>query len=114
MWDVLTFNSFVAQDILVFFYYIFALIVPLLLWKFRLYILKKVLFFRDINDSFMDFYHLSTKQNKIIFVTLCIIIFMCMEVFLRILFEAMIGYFDMHDYLYQILQQVTPDSINQN
>lgn len=111
MWDILTFNSFVAQDVLIFFYYIFALLVPLLLWKFRLYILKKVSFFKDINDSFMEFYYSLSKQNKIILVTLFILIFVCMELFVRMIFEAMIGYFDMHDYLYKILQQVSKGAV---
>ncbi|WP_434658401.1 DUF4282 domain-containing protein [Sulfurimonas sp. NW9] len=34
------------------------------------------------------------------------VIFLCMELCLRILFEGMIGYFDMHDYLYKISQKV--------
>jgi len=91
MWDILTFNSFVAQDILIFFYYIFALLVPLFLWVLRLYIRRKI----SVN-----------KQHKLITLLTFITIFFCMELFLRMMFEMMIGYFDMHDYLYEISQNL--------
>jgi len=91
MWDILTFNSFVTQDVLIFFYYIFALLVPLFLWALRLYIIKKIRF---------------NQKHKLITLLTFITIFLCMELSLRMVFEMMIGYFDMHDYLYEISQNL--------
>ncbi len=97
MWDILTFNTFIAQDVLRFFYYIFALIVPVVLWIFRFYITKRFSFIKKLD--------ISVQQHWRVFIFL-IIIFLCMELCLRILFEGMIGYFDMHNYLYEISKQL--------
>jgi len=102
MWDIVTFNAFVAQDILLFFYYIFALLMPFLLWKFRLYILKKV-----------SFYERLSQKNKVVVIVLFMMIFVCMELCLRMIFEAMIGYFDMHDYLYTITQELQKGKLHE-
>ncbi|MDF1877773.1 DUF4282 domain-containing protein [Sulfurimonas sp. SAG-AH-194-L11] len=90
MWKFLTFNTFIAQDILALFYYIFALALPYFLWHWRLEI--KTFSYRFIS-----------KRHAVF---IAIFIFVFTELFLRMMFEAMIGYFDMHDFLYTISQKL--------
>ncbi|MEN4046112.1 MULTISPECIES: DUF4282 domain-containing protein [Sulfurimonas] len=97
MWNILSFNTFIAQDIFIFFYYIFALFVPVLVWKMRFFLIKRFSFLKE---------RALGKQNKLVLILFFGVIFLCMELCLRILFEGMIGYFDMHDYLYKISQKV--------
>ena len=86
MWDIVTFNSFITQDVLIFFYYIGVVIIPIVLYYFRENLTKKF-----------------PWSNWIIF----IIFFVCIELFWRMFFEMMIGYFDMHDYLYEISKKLS-------
>jgi len=90
MWDILNFNSFITQDVLIFFYYIGAVIIPVALYYFREYFIKKFSFLQILNGA-----------------TKFIILFICMELCWRMMFEAMIGYFDMHDYLYEISKKLS-------
>jgi len=93
MWDILTFNNFVTQDILMFFYYIGVMALPILLFIFRTYFKEKVAW-------------LDTKDNKLKSLLLFFVLLFCMELCLRMFFEFLIGYFDMHDYLYTISQHL--------
>lgn len=90
MLDFLKFNTFITQDVLVFIYYIGAFALPILLWKYGSPLLYK--FFKLKN----------ARGKKLAFITL----FFCIELCWRMFFEAMIGYFDMHEYLYKISQTV--------
>ncbi|WP_457746647.1 DUF4282 domain-containing protein [Sulfurimonas sp.] len=106
MWNILTFNTFVAQDVLLVFYYVCALFVPIIIWKLRFYAVKKFSLSKSIDDGIKNFYTSLDTQQRFIVLTVFIIIFFCMELCLRMIFEAMIGYFDMHDYLYEISQEL--------
>ncbi|WP_457748847.1 DUF4282 domain-containing protein [Sulfurimonas sp.] len=97
MWNILSFNTFIAQDIFIFFYYIFTLLMPVLIWKMRSSLMKRFTFLKEKTLS---------KQNKLMLILFFSVIFLCMELCLRIMFEVMIGYFDMHNYLYEISQKV--------
>lgn len=106
MWDILSFNSFITQDVLIFFYYIGAIVIPVALYYFRDYIIKKIPLFKTANDTVKDFYiSLSATEQKVFWVTF-ITLFLCMELCWRMIFEAMIGYFDMHDYLHEIAKKL--------
>ena len=79
MWDYLTFNTFIAKNILLFFYYMGVLFVPVLLWYLKEYLNKKVF--------------------------IIVFVFIFAELFWRMFFEMLIGYFDMHDYLQVLSSQ---------
>ncbi len=84
MYDFFTFKIFITPDILIFFYYIGALIMPLILFNYR--------------RKFFAFLGLEFKVNwrgKLLFT----VIFLCMELFWRMGFEVMIGYFQIHNAL---------------
>lgn len=99
MYDILSFNNFIAQNVLIVFYYSGAVIVPIVLYYYKnntvKYLKKKGLHFS-----------LNTKEKKITFIVF-IIIFLCVELCWRMIFEAMIGYFDMHDYLHEIVKKLS-------
>ena len=89
MYDFLSFNTFITQDVLVFFYYIGAVLVPFLLYRYKN---------KFITSS--DFFAQLESKPKVLLI--CLGIFLLLELFWRMMFEAMIGYFDMHEYLYDI------------
>lgn len=98
MYDILSFNNFIAQNVLIFFYYIGAVAVPLVLYHYKVDIVKY------LNKKGL-YISLDTKEKKRIFIVF-IIVFLCAELCWRMVFEAMIGYFDMHDYLYEISKKL--------
>ena len=96
MSDIVTFNRFIAPDVLIFFYYIGAIFVPVLLWVSKDYFIAKLPWLQT----------LFAKKQSIYVIVLFIVVFLFMELFWRLMFEAMIGYFDMHNYLYEISKRV--------
>jgi len=95
MWDILSFNTFVTQDVLIFFYYIGAVVMPIALYFFKDYLIKQI----STHTSF-------SSNEKKVFWFVAILLFLCMELCWRMMFEAMIGYFDMHDYLHVIAKKL--------
>jgi hypothetical protein len=102
MIDFLIFNTFISQKVLVIFYYFFALFISVGFVYFRNY-LKKYPFFNKIYKN-LD------KTEKIWVMLVIIFIFLMFELFLRMFFEMMIGYFDMHDYLHKFCLLYTSPS----
>ena len=90
--DFLTFERFITQDILIVFYYMGVFFLPILLWYYRKNI--KIL------------YNAYTAKNKGLHLTLALLLFLFMQMIWRMIFEAMIGYFDMHNYLHDIALQM--------
>ena len=105
MWDFLSFNTFITQDILIFLYYVGAVIIPVVIWLFRNYLIDRIALFKQINTEMKNYYHmLSAKQKMLIWLSF-MVMFLFMEIFWRMMFEMMIGYFDMHDYLQTIAKE---------
>ena len=84
MQEFLTFERFITQDVLIFMYYIGVLFLPLVLWKYK----KKTLQLIS-----------KTENSKLMII---FFVFLALELMWRMMFEAMIGYFDMHNYLQEI------------
>ena len=89
MYDFLSFNTFITQDVLLFFYYVGAVVVPFLLYNYKNKFITSSNFFTKL-ESNPRFFLISVGT------------FLLLELFWRMMFEAMIGYFDMHEYLYEI------------
>jgi len=89
MADFLTFERFITQDILIVIYYLGVVFLPIILWIYRE---KMVKIFSKI------------KMNNLLVVFIGIVL---MELMWRMMFEAMIGYFDMHNYLQMISQSLS-------
>jgi len=104
MYDFLSFNSFITQKVLVFFYYLSAIGIPLLLFMYRKNLVQKFLFLARVELWIVSLFNSLKRQDKILAIIVIIFIFFFMELIWRMIFEAMIGYFDMHDYLQELSQ----------
>jgi hypothetical protein len=103
MSDFLIFNTFISQKVLLIFYYFFAIFIPIGFFYFRSY-LKKYQFFSKIYNLVEETYKNLNKNEKILTILFIIFLFFMFELFLRMFFEMMIGYFDMHDYLHKLME----------
>jgi hypothetical protein len=100
--DFLSFKHFITADILIVCYYIGALVIPVLLYYFRRYLIEKIFLIRALNDFLRQAFSSLDPKNRLYAKILFIGIFLAMETVWRMMFEMMIGYFQMHDYLQQI------------
>ena len=85
MIDFLTFKTFITPTVLIFFYYIGAILVPMFIYRRQKFILNR-LSIEKINLK------ISTKLILISF-------FIMLETVWRMMFEVMIGYFQIHNAL---------------
>jgi len=92
MLDFLSFETFITPDVLMFFYYMGVFMLPFLLWKYRVKV--------------TSMYNSYQSQNKTYYTLISIAIFLILQLFWRMMFEAMIGYFDIHNYLHDIAQNM--------
>jgi len=106
MWDILSFNTFVTQDVLIFFYYIGAVVIPIALYFFKDYLIKHISLVKSGYEKLYEFYSSFSSNEKKVFWFVVISLFLCMELCWRMIFEAMVGYFDMHDYLHIISKKL--------
>ena len=107
MWDFLTFRTFISPDILILFYYIGAVVFPMVIWKAREYLVQKVPLLQTAQNTSKTLFNSLSTQDKTIVIITFIIMFLGMELVWRMMFETVIGYFNMHEYL-QILSS-TPN-----
>jgi len=92
MIDFLLFKTFITPSLLLVFYYIGALLIPLLSWFTVKWLQKNYL------SKISEHIHLNSKK-LFYFLLFFILSFLCMELFWRMMFEFFIAYFDMHQAL---------------
>ena len=97
MRDFLTFQTFITPSLLIFIYYIGAILIPYIGWYITKWIQRS--YFSEISKNLKE--TITTKQRVIIY-TIFILCFICMEIFWRIIFEFFIAYFNMHDALIKL------------
>ncbi len=85
MWDILSFKTFISPNVLVLFYYTGVVGIPIVLWYFQSYLLKKS----------------RMKSNALMWIGFIVMIIFA-ELFWRMIFEMLIGYFDIHNYLQKL------------
>ncbi|WP_309497989.1 DUF4282 domain-containing protein [Sulfurovum sp.] len=101
MQDFLLFNTFITPTLLLFFYYIGAVLIPLLSWYFAAWIYKNYLI--EVSGLMKEeILRRTTIKQRIYTIIVFVLCFLCMEIFWRVLFEFFIAYFDMHDALMRI------------
>ena len=100
--DFLTFKSFISTEVLIIFYYLGALILPIGIWLLFTWLIRK---YRLLNSAYENgkeiiWKSLSRKQqiNLVIFFVTS---FLFMELFWRMFFEFLIAYMQMRDALLQ-------------
>ena len=98
--DFLTFKSFISTEALILFYYIGALILPIGIWIFLNWLIRRyeLLNVAYENGKKMLWQSLNIKQ-QIKLVTLFVFCFLFMELFWRMLFEFLIAYMQIRDAL---------------
>ncbi|WP_201353690.1 DUF4282 domain-containing protein [Hydrogenimonas urashimensis] len=106
MKDFLTFKTFVTPDVLIFFYYLGAVVVPAALWLFRQYLVERVPFCRKSDEMAKRLFAASKPIRKTVVILLVLGLFLMTELMWRIMFETMIGYFQMHDDLHRLVEQM--------
>ncbi|MDD2829812.1 MAG: DUF4282 domain-containing protein [Sulfuricurvum sp.] len=89
--NYLTFESFISIPVLIVFYYIGALIFPLILWVKRNWVIK-------LTDALTQTFPITASRLILGF----IILLLGFEIMWRMLFEMLIGYFQMREYLYHL------------
>jgi len=104
--EFLTFERFITQDVLIFFYYVGAVVMPVVLYVFRGYLTAHVGLLQSVNETLKRFYRGFSSNEKVVFWLIFATLFLCMELCWRMVFEAMIGYFDMHNDLREIADYV--------
>ena len=104
--DYLLFNRFISSYILIIFYYFTAIFMPIIMWYFRGKISQRFELLNQIEEFIRaKFYSLSLK-DKIVAIAVAVFLFLMMELVWRMMFEAVIGYFDIHNYLYEISKNI--------
>ena len=100
--DFITFKSFISIPVLIVFYYIGAIILPVGIWLFSTWLIKKYKFIDDAHKKGKELiWGLLNKKQRIMLVAIFVSIFLFMELFWRMLFEFLIAYMQMRDALLQ-------------
>ena len=98
--DFLTFKTFISTEVLIIFYYIGALILPIGLWILLTWLVRKYRFLDTAYESGKEMIWKSlTKKQQTRLVSFFITAFLFMELFWRMLFEFLIAYMQMRDAL---------------
>lgn len=127
MRDFLLFETFIAENVLTVFYIICALLLPVVCWFWlqwmlkryagllRLYrahkrslllslilwLLNKLLFFRKRDSQALSWSELNTQQKLKLIIVFVLLVVMA-EIFLRLMFEYLIAFIQMHESLQQL------------
>ena len=101
MTEILTFKTFISIDILIFCYYIGAVIIPIVMWLSKAYLQRKFKILDRFNSFLLSLFGTMSLKRKVLSVLLFVLMFLSMEIVWRMCFEAMIGYFQMIEALKQ-------------
>ena len=98
--DFLSFKHFISIPVLIGFYYMGAVVMPIFLWIASIWLVKKYQFINMLHKKSKEtlWCFLNIKQ-KILFITLFATAFLFMELFWRMLFEFLIAYIQIRDAL---------------
>ncbi|NPA71824.1 MAG: DUF4282 domain-containing protein [Gammaproteobacteria bacterium] len=96
--DFLSFKRFISIEVLITFYYIGAVMTPLMLWSIMSWAIKRYqLIETDFNQVKEELWQTLTPYQKFKALLFFILSFLFMELFLRIFFEFLIAYMQIRD-----------------
>ena len=124
MQDFIQFKLFIAQDVLTVFYIVTAIMLPIACWfwlswivrryatvikfyeeakrsliiSFIIWIVRRINFFKNKIDQKLSWKNLSISQ-KLKFIAIFLFIVVFAELFLRLTFEYLIAYMQMHEWM---------------
>ncbi len=100
--DFLTFKSFISTEVLIIFYYIGAVILPVGVWFLVIWLTRKYNFVdAAYNKGKETIWQSLNKKQQTKLVMFFISFFLFMELIWRMLFEFLIAYMQMRDALLQ-------------
>ena len=100
MMEFLTFKVFISTDVLIVFYYIGAVIVPVGVWLLVNWFIRKYSFFDDALRKARSTVGASiNKKQKAILAIVFVLSFLFMEIVWRMMFEFLIAYMQIRDAL---------------
>ena len=98
--EFLSFDRFIAIPVLIGFYYIGAVVCPVVMWRCLRWLVRKYPLLGELQHQGQTaFWRLLPNAAKWRMVLLFIAMFLFGELLWRLLFEFMIGYMQMHDAL---------------
>ena len=101
--DFLTFKSFISTEVLIIFYYLGALILPIVTWLLLTWLMRKYKLLNATYESEKEIIWKSlNKKQQAKFLAFFVTAFLFMELFWRMFFEFLIAYMQMRDALLQI------------
>jgi len=104
--DFLNFKFFISPYVLIAFYYIGAIAVPVGSWFFASWIIRKYSIASDIYESGKEtFKNITRTKDRMLLYALFILFFICMEIMWRMMFEFLIAYLQMRDALMALMSQ---------
>jgi len=100
--DFLTFKSFISIEILILFYYLGALIIPIVIWLLLTWLMRKYRLFNTAYESSKEImWNSLNKKQQTKFIAFFVTSFLFMELLWRMFFEFLIAYMQMRDALLQ-------------
>lgn len=104
-YDFLSFKFFISPIVLVVFYYIGALGVPVSSWIFTMWVKRKYWVASDIYESGKNvIVNITSKKDRVRFAIVFTLIFIFLEIIWRMIFEFLIAYLQMRDALIKLAQ----------
>jgi len=101
--DFLTFKSFISIEVLIIFYYIGALILPVGTWILLTWLIRKYRFINATYENSKEIIWKSlNKKQQAKLIAFFITAFLFMELFWRMLFEFLIAYMQIRDALLRV------------
>ncbi|MFV9615463.1 MAG: DUF4282 domain-containing protein [Gammaproteobacteria bacterium] len=98
--EFLTFKRFISTEVLIIFYYIGALILPVGIWVLLTWLVRKYRFLNATYENGKEvIWNSLNKKQQIKLVAFFISSFLFIELFWRMLFEFLIAYMQMRDAL---------------
>ena len=98
--DFITFNSFISTQVLIIFYYIGALILPVGIWILLTRLIGKYRFLNATYENGKEvIWNTLNKKQQAKLIAFFISCFLFMELFWRMLFEFLIAYMQIRDAL---------------
>jgi len=106
LYDLLTFHTFITPSLLLICYYMGAVVVPFLLVYYYRLLRQKYTTIQEAERSFYDWFLQRSLKSRVGSILLLVMMIVMAEIGWRMMFEMMIGYFQMHDALQQIAASV--------
>lgn len=128
--EFIQFKIFIAEDVLTVFYLFFAILIPITSWYFLFWLIRryavlislyksgrysiffsiivwfirKIKFFRDKIDEKITWLNLNSAQ-RLKFISLYVLLVFFAELFLRLTFEYLIAFIQMHEWMKPLSMQ---------